>query len=186
MSRIGKKPISVPSGVSVKVDDRGRSIGVSGPKGDLSFEWVDGVSVAFDEGEKMIRCTIPEAAQSQRQQRAFWGTTRARIQNMVTGVSAGFKKELNIVGVGWNAKMQGKNLQLNVGYCHPVDLTPPQGVDVEVDKNNRIAISGPDKHAVGQFAATVRDQRRPEPYNGKGIMYVDEVITRKQGKVFGS
>ena len=186
MSRIGKKPISVPSGVSVKLDERGRSIGVSGPKGDLSYEWVDGISVSFDEGEKMISCSIPETAMSQRQQRAHWGTTRSRIQNIVTGVSEGFEKKLHIVGVGWNAKVQGKGLQLNVGYCHPVDLSPPQGVDVAVENNNRITITGPDKHAVGQFAAMVRDQRRPEPYNGKGILYDGEVITRKQGKVFGA
>ncbi len=102
MSRIGKKPISVPSGVNIKLDERARSIGVSGPKGDLSFEWVDGVSVAYDEGDKKITCTIPEASMSQRQQRAYWGTTRARIQNMVTGVSEGFIRKLNIVGVGWN------------------------------------------------------------------------------------
>ena len=186
MSRIGKKPISVPSGVNIKLDERARSIGVSGPKGDLSFEWVDGVSVAYDEGDKKITCTIPEANMSQRQQRAYWGTTRARIQNMVTGVSEGFVRKLNIVGVGWNAKVQGKGIQLNVGYCHPVDLTPPAGVDIEVENNNRITIKGADKHAVGQFAAQIRDQRRPEPYNGKGILYDGEVIIRKQGKVFGA
>ena len=186
MSRIGKKPISVPSGVNVKLNEPGRSIGISGPKGDLTFEWVEVVKVAYDENEKSIVCTLSEDAMLQRQNRAFWGTTRSRIQNMVTGVSTGFSKTLNIVGVGWNAKMQGKNLQLNVGYCHPIDLTPPAGVDVSLDGNNKITISGADKHAVGQFAATVRDQRRPEPYNGKGIMYSDEVIIRKQGKVFGS
>lgn len=186
MSRIGKKPINVPSGVSVKLDDRARSIGVSGPKGDLAYEWVDGISVAYDEGEKKINCTIPEADMAQRQRRAHWGTTRARIQNMVTGVSEGFTRKLNIVGVGWSAKIQGKGLQLNVGYCHPVDMTPPQGVDIEVEKNNRITITGADKHAVGQFAAQVRDQRRPEPYNGKGILYEGEIITRKQGKIFGA
>ena len=186
MSRIGKKPISVPSGVNVKVNDSSRSIGVSGPKGDLTFEWVDGISVAYDEGDKTICCTIPEAHMGQRQRRAHWGTTRARIQNMVTGVSTGYSKILNIVGVGWNAKAQGKGIQLNVGYCHPVDLMPPQGVDIAIEGNNKITISGPDKHLVGQFAATIRDKRRPEPYNGKGIMYHDEVITRKQGKVFGS
>ena len=186
MSRIGKKPISVPSGVNVKLDERARSIGVSGPKGDLAFEWVDGVTVAYDEGEKMIKCSIPEASMSQRQQRAFWGTTRARIQNMVTGVSEGYTRKLNIVGVGWNAKVQGKGLQLNVGYCHPVDLPLPQGIEIDVEKNNRITIKGADKHAVGQFAALIRDQRKPEPYNGKGILYEGEVITRKQGKVFGA
>ncbi len=186
MSRIGKKPISVPSGVSIKVDDQARSIGVSGPKGDLKFEWVDGISVNFDEGEKKIQCSIPESDMGRRQQRAHWGTTRARIQNMVTGVSEGFTRKLNIVGVGWNAKLQGKGIQLNVGYCHPVDLTPPDGVKVEIENNNRITLSGPDKHAVGQFAAVIRDKRRPEPYNGKGILYEGEVIIRKQGKVFGA
>lgn len=186
MSRIGKKPINVPSGVSIKLDDRARSIGVSGPKGDLKFEWVDGVSVNFDEGEKKIQCSIPESDLGRREQRAHWGTTRARIQNMVTGVSEGFTRKLNIVGVGWNAKLQGKNVQLNVGYCHPVDLKTPEGVQVEIENNNRITITGADKHAVGQFAAVIRDKRRPEPYNGKGILYDGEVIIRKQGKVFGA
>ena len=105
---------------------------------------------------------------------------------MVTGVSEGFTRKLNIVGVGWNAKLQGKGIQLNVGYCHPVDLMPPDGVQIEIENNNRITLSGADKHAVGQFAAVIRDKRRPEPYNGKGILYEGEVITRKQGKVFGA
>ncbi|MBG83259.1 MAG: 50S ribosomal protein L6 [Phycisphaerae bacterium] len=186
MSRIGKKPINVPSGVNIKLDDRARSIGVSGPKGDLKFEWVEGVSVNFDEGDKKIQCSIPESDMGRRDQRAHWGTTRARIQNMVTGVSEGFVKKLNIVGVGWNAKLQGKNVQLNIGYCHPIDLQTPEGVQVEIENNNRLTITGADKHAVGQFAAVIRDKRRPEPYNGKGILYDGEVIIRKQGKVFGA
>ena len=105
---------------------------------------------------------------------------------MVLGVTEGYSKRLKIVGVGWNAKDQGRQIRLNVGYCHPVDLTPPNGVEFNIEQNGDIIVSGPDKHQVGQFAANIRDQRRPEPYNGKGIMYHDEVIIRKQGKVFGS
>jgi large subunit ribosomal protein L6 len=105
---------------------------------------------------------------------------------MVTGVSQGYTKILNVVGVGWNAKPMGKSIQLNIGYCHPVDIPAPPGVEFDVQKGTRITITGPDKHAVGQFAANIRDQRRPEPYNGKGILYDGEIIIRKQGKVFGA
>jgi large subunit ribosomal protein L6 len=117
--------------------------------------------------------------------RAYWGTVRARIQNMVTGVTQGYGKQLEIIGVGWNAKPQGSDLRLSIGYCHPVDLRPPPGVQFEI-KGQVISITGPDKQAVGEFAAVVRSKRPPEPYNGKGIKYVDEQIIRKQGKVFGS
>ncbi len=186
MSRIGKKPIEVPGGVKVDVKPASRSIGVSGPKGSLEYVWHGDVEVSFDEGSSAIVCGVRGGRESDRGARAQWGTTRSRIQNMVTGVAQGYSKVLNIVGVGWNAKPMGKSLQLNVGYCHPVDLTPPSDVEFAVDGGTKITVSGPDKHAVGQFAANIRDQRRPEPYNGKGIIYEGEVITRKQGKVFGA
>jgi large subunit ribosomal protein L6 len=185
MSRIGKKPISVPSGVKVSLDPKALTIQVEGPKGKLSYVYRPEVAVSWDEGEKAITCSIPEEKMSIRQMRAYWGTVRSRIQNMITGVTTGFSKKLEINGVGWNAKAQGKQLQLNVGYCHPVNMTPPQSVEFVIE-GNAITVSGPDKQAVGQFAAEIRSKRPPEPYNGKGIKYVDEIIIRKQGKVFGA
>jgi large subunit ribosomal protein L6 len=185
MSRIGKKPIAVPSGVKVALDTKTRTISIEGPKGKLSYVYRPEVTVTWDEGEKAIVCSIPEEQMTIRQMRAFWGTVRSRIENMITGVTQGYAKKLEIIGVGWNAKPQGKNLQLNVGYCHPVDLPAPQGVEFAVE-GNTITVSGADKQAVGQFAAEIRSKRPPEPYNGKGIKYVDEIIIRKQGKVFGA
>jgi large subunit ribosomal protein L6 len=186
MSRIGKKPIEVPTGVKVDVKSGERCIAISGSKGTLDYTWHADIDVTWDESAKTINCAIREGRKGERLARAQWGTTRSRIQNMVIGVSQGYTKVLNIVGVGWNAKLMGKTLQLNVGYCHPVDLTPPAGVEFALDGNAKITVTGPDKHQVGQFAAIIRDQRKPEPYNGKGIMYEGEVITRKQGKVFGA
>ena len=185
MSRIGKKPITVPPGVSVRLDPKKRTIDVEGPKGKLSYVYRPEVTVNWDESEKRIACSIPETAMASGQMRAYWGTVRARIQNMITGVTEGYQKKLEIIGVGWNAKPQGKTLQLNVGYCHPVDMTPPPFVEFAVE-GAVVTITGPDKQAVGQFAADVRSKRPPEPYNGKGIKYVGERIIRKQGKVFGS
>lgn len=184
MSRIGKKPVSVPSSVNVDVNSSSRRIKVSGPKGELSYDWHSSIDVS--NGDNAILCTIDESTTPDKAVRSQWGTTRARIQNMVIGVTDGYSKRLKIVGVGWNAKDQGRQIRLNVGYCHPVDLTPPNGVEFTIEQNGDIIVSGPDKHQVGQFAANIRDQRRPEPYNGKGIMYDDEIIIRKQGKVFGS
>lgn len=185
MSRIGKKPISVPGNVKVNLDAGSRTINVEGPRGKLSYVWSEIVTVQWDENEKEIACSIPEALMNNRQKRAMWGTDRSRIENMIKGVTDGYEKKLEIIGVGWNAQPQGKTLRLNVGYCHPVDLTPPAGVEFKVE-GQVVTVSGPDKQAVGQFAANIRDQRRPEPYNGKGIKYTDEVIIRKQGKVFGA
>ncbi len=186
MSRIGKKPIEVPRGVKVQCKSDARSIGVDGPKGSLEYTWHDDIDVKWDEAASTINCAVCEARAGERTARAQWGTTRARIQNMVTGVSQGYTKILNIVGVGWNAKPMGKTIQLNIGYCHSVDIPVPAGVEFDVDKGTKITITGADKHAVGQFAANIRDQRRPEPYNGKGILYDGEIIIRKQGKIFGA
>jgi large subunit ribosomal protein L6 len=185
MSRIGKKPITVPAGVKVSLDRKARTISVEGPKGRLSYAWRPEVVVTWDESEKTILCSIPEEQMNISQVRAHWGTARSRIQNMIIGVTEGYSKRLEIVGVGWNAQPQGGTLRLNVGYCLPVEMTPPAGVEFAV-AHNVITVSGPDKQAVGQFAAEIRSQRPPEPYNGKGIKYVGEHIIRKQGKVFGS
>jgi large subunit ribosomal protein L6 len=185
MSRIGKKPIHVPAGVKVSLDPARCHIDVEGPKGRLSYAYRPEVAVHWAESEQTISCAIPESQMSIRQMRAYWGTVRARIQNMITGVTAGFEKKLEVIGVGWNAQAQGATLRLNVGYCHPVDLKPPAGVEYAVE-GNTITVRGADKVAVGQFAAEVRSKRPPEPYKGKGIKYIDEVIIRKQGKVFGA
>ena len=185
MSRIGKKPVSVPNGVRVTIDPQTRTVSVEGPKGKLSMTHRPEVSVTWEEGENRVICTIPQAQLRDGQMRAYWGLTRALIDNMITGVTEGYVKKLEIVGVGWGAKLQGKQLQLNVGYCQPRMMTVPDILDVAVEKDV-ITIRGSDKQAVGQFAARVRKQRPPEPYNGKGIKYAGEQIIRKQGKVFGS
>lgn len=185
MSRIGKQPITVPGSVKINLDPKTRSIAVEGPKGKLSYVYRPEVSVTWSEDEKRIVCAIPEAQMSHGQTRAYWGTVRACIQNMITGVTQGYTRKLEIVGVGWNAKSEGPGLRLNVGYCHPVDMVPPPGVTFKLE-GATITIEGPDKQAVGQFAADVRSKRPPEPYNGKGIKYAGEQIIRKQGKVFGS
>mgnify|MGYP006106639915 CR=1 FL=1 len=185
MSRIGKQAIAVPAGVEVKLNTASRSIDVKGPKGDLTFDWRSEVDVKLDEDAKQICCSVAEGTEETRQARALWGTTRSRIYNMVEGVTKGFTKKLKIVGVGWNAKAQGSTIVLSIGFCHTVDLSAPDGVTFEVEKGTAITITGADKQAVGQFAANIRSKREPEPYNGKGIMYHDEIIIRKAGKAFG-
>ena len=185
MSRIGKKPISVPPGVRVTIDPQSRTVAVEGPRGKLSMTHRPEVSVAWEEGENRIVCSISPVQMKLGQMRAYWGLTRALIANMITGVTDGYSKRLEIVGVGWGAQAMARTLRLNVGFSHPVDLPMPPRIDVVVEKNI-ITVSGPDKQAVGQFAARLRAVRPPEPYNGKGVKYVDEVIIRKQGKVFGA
>jgi large subunit ribosomal protein L6 len=185
MSRIGKQPISVPAGVKINLDPKSRTINIEGPKGKLSFTWKPEVTVVWNQGENAVKCSIDDKDRDNKQAMALWGTTRARIQCMMVGVTQGYTRKLEVVGVGWTAKPAGKNLQLTVGYCDPVTMSPPLGVAFAID-NNVITITGPDKAAVGEFAAEVRQQRLPEPYNGKGIKYDNEVIQRKQGKVFGA
>ncbi|MHC4126999.1 MAG: 50S ribosomal protein L6 [Planctomycetota bacterium] len=185
MSRIGKKPIQVPGGVRVTIDTQSRAVTVEGPKGKLSMTHRPEVSVTWDEGENRIICSIGPEQMKLGQNRAYWGLTRSLIANMITGVTAGYTKKLEVVGVGWGAKLQGQTLQLNLGYSDPVMKPVPAGVEITVE-GPMITVTGSDKQAVGQFAAVVRAARPPEPYNGKGIKYVDEVIIRKQGKVFGS
>ncbi len=175
MSRIGKKAIPVPSGVTVNIGDG--SVTVKGPKGELSAAIVEDVLVQMeDEGVK-----VDPKDQSKRS-RSMWGMTRTVISNLVEGVSEGFKKELEINGVGYRAALQGKNLQLSLGYSHEVVYEVPEGVTVEVPKPTEIIVSGIDKQRVGQVAAEIRAYRPPEPYKGKGVKYVGEYIFRKEGK----
>lgn len=185
MSRVGKKPVDVPSGVKVTIDPQTRTVAVEGPRGKLSMVHRPEIAVTWNEAENRIICSIPRDQMGERQMRAYWGLTRALVANMIKGVSQGYAKRLEVVGVGWNAKAMGQTIQLNIGYCHPVDLPVPGGVEVAVEKAF-ITVSGADKQAVGQLAAQIRATRPPEPYNGKGIKYVGEIIIRKQGKVFGA
>lgn len=175
MSRIGRMPIAVPAGVDVKID--GNIVTVKGPKGTLTRTVNDNITVALDNG--VITVTRPN---DQKENRSLHGLNRTLIANMITGVSEGFKKELEINGIGYRATKQGKDLVLNIGYSHNVVVPEVEGISIEVPSPNKIIISGPDKQKVGQFAAEVRGHRPPEPYKGKGIKYVDEVIRRKEGK----
>ncbi len=181
MSRIGKLPIEIPGGVDVA--QQGRTVTVKGPKGTLSMDVRPEIDVEVENGSVNVR---PNGSGAPRQARAFHGMTRALLNNMVTGVSTGYSKSLEIIGVGWNAAAQGKKLTLNIGFCHPVEFTLPEGLSCETPKPTQIVVSGADKQVVGQFAATVRAVRPPEPYKGKGIRYSGEYVRRKQGKSFGS
>jgi large subunit ribosomal protein L6 len=185
MSRIGKQIIKVPAGVKVNLDPKTRTINIEGPKGKLSFQHRPEVIVVWNQGENSIACSIKPEDMESKVARSQWGTTRAQIQSMIIGVTQGYSKKLEVIGVGWGAKQAGKNLQLNVGFADPVTMTPPQGVTFAIE-HNAITVAGPDKAAVGEFAAEIRAKRPPEPYNGKGIKYAEEVIQRKQGKVFGA
>ena len=175
MSRIGRKPIQVPSGVDVKID--GHHITVKGPKGTLEREIHKDMTASLDNG--VITVTRPS---DDKEHRSLHGLTRTLIENMVVGVTNGFSKELEVNGVGYRAAKQGKDLVMNLGYSHQVIVTEIEGIHIDVPAPNKIVISGPDKQAVGQFAANVREKRPPEPYKGKGIKYVDETIQRKEGK----
>lgn len=179
MSRIGMKPIAVPGGVKVAV--AGRTVTVEGPKGKLQIEHRPEVTVALDEAANQLVVTRDSNA---RASRAYHGLTRALLANMVEGVSKGFEKSLEIVGVGFSAKLQGRTLGLNVGYSDTRELQVPEGVQVELPSATRIVVRGADKQKVGAFAARVRKVRKPEPYQGKGIRYVGEVVRRKAGKAF--
>jgi large subunit ribosomal protein L6 len=176
MSRIGKKPIAIPSGVTLELKDK--TLKVKGPKGDLVLEIHPKVFIEQKENEVIVSVKNTE----EKNQRALWGLFRALINNMVVGVTAGFTKVLEINGVGYKAAIAGKKLTLNLGYSHPIEMEVPAGLEAKVEKNT-ITITGADRQAVGQFAAVVRGMREPEPYKGKGIKYSDEVIRRKAGKV---
>ncbi|MBM3827840.1 MAG: 50S ribosomal protein L6 [Actinobacteria bacterium] len=176
MSRIGKAPITVPSGVEVKTS--GNSITVKGPKGTLSRELVGGISVRQEENTLVV-----ERSDDERTTRSLHGLSRALLNNMIVGVTQGFSKELEIVGVGYRAELKGSSvIRLNLGFSHPIDVTAPAGVTFEVPVQTRIIINGIDKETVGQVAANIRSIRKPEPYKGKGVRYLDERILRKAGK----
>ena len=175
MSRIGKKPVALPSGVSALVS--GQTIEVNGPKGSRSFTASDDVTLMVI--ESMVSVTPRGKSKRARQQ---WGMSRTMVANLVTGVTAGFKKELEIKGVGYRAQLQGNVLKLNLGLSHDVDFQVPDGVTVTVPKQTEIIVEGEDQQLVGQVAANIREWRRPEPYKGKGIMYKGEYIFRKEGK----
>ena len=183
MSRLGKQPITIPSGVEVSID--GRNVIVR--KGDKTLEYTHrpDVVVTYDDGEKCVNVTIDEKDANNRSVRAYWGMTRALIQNMVVGVTEGYQKQLEVMGVGYTATMAGNRVDLKVGFANTISKTIPAGLDVSIEKQ-WITIKGADKQQVGQFAATLRSVRKPEPYNSKGIRYSDEVVVRKQGKAFGS
>ncbi len=183
MSRIGKKPIDIPSGVKVSLS--GREVTVAGPKHTLKMTHRPEVKVALSSDNKQVVVSIDEADSEERFVRACWGTTRANIANMILGVTKGYEKTLEVVGVGWTAALAGKNLKLTVGLANALMVPIPTGLEVTVDKQF-VKIKGPDKQQVGEFAASTRALRKPEPYNGKGVKYSDEVIKRKQGKAFGS
>ena len=185
MSRIGKKPISVPAGVSVALDPSQRKIDVSGPKGSLSLTHRPEVTVAWDEDEKQVSCTVAEGKANDGQTKAYWGLTRSLINNMIEGVTKGYEIKLDVVGVGYTARLQGRNIVLKVGFANEITHAVPEGVDCQVSGSN-ITVSGIDKQAVGGFAAKVRATRKPEPYNGKGVRYLGEEVRRKEGKAFGS
>ncbi|MGV3635167.1 MAG: 50S ribosomal protein L6 [Pseudorhodoplanes sp.] len=175
MSRVGKKPVSVPSGVTANVS--GRTISVKGPKGTLSLVVDDRVAVAMDKGEIKV-----DPKDESKEARALWGTTRANLNNIMTGVTKGFERKLEITGVGYRAAVQGKNLQLALGYSHDVLYPIPEGIAVATPKPTEILVTGIDKKKVGQVAAEIRAYRPPEPYKGKGVRYADEFIFRKEGK----
>lgn len=183
MSRIGKQPVACPKGVKVAVS--GRQVTVEGPKGKLSIQARPEVTVSVAEDGATVNITMDENLAEVKENRAYWGLTRSLIQNMVVGVTQGYSKALEVIGVGYNAQVQGNQLRLQVGFANPVMVAIPTGVDVAVDRSI-IRVSGADKQQVGQFAAQVRAVRKPEPYNSKGIKYTDEVVKRKQGKAFGS
>ena len=175
MSRIGRKPIEIPAGVTVTVN--GCEVAVKGPKGELKETFNADIAIAVEGNEVIV--TRPDDNQ---QHRSLHGLTRTLINNMVEGVSKGYVKELEVNGVGYRAQKQGKNLVMNLGYSHQVIMSEIDGITIEVPSPNKIIISGSDKQKVGQFAADVRKKRPPEPYKGKGIKYANEYIRRKEGK----
>ena len=175
MSRIGKRPVPLPQGVTASTE--GETLRVKGPKGELSLQMRD--EIAYEIGDDGI---LVKPANETKQARAFWGMQRTLVDNLVTGVSEGFTKVLEITGVGYRAAAQGRNLRLQLGYSHDVNYALPEGVDVKTPDPNTVEISGIDKQAVGQVAAEIRRWRKPEPYKGKGIKYRGEYIFRKEGK----
>lgn len=179
MSRIGKKPVELPKGVEASVD--GQSVRIKGPNGELSLEAHPEMTVKLEEGE--IRVERPSDLP---RHRALHGLTRALINNMVEGVTEGFSRTLEIVGVGYRADMKGRTLNLALGFSHPVEFDPPEGVSIECPNQTTVVVKGADKQAVGQAAAVIRGFRPPEPYKGKGVRYQGEQVRRKAGKTAGA
>jgi len=175
MSRIGKKPVAVPSGVTANVE--GQTVKVKGPKGALSFVVPDEVSVKLEDGKVQV-----DPRNESKRARSMWGTSRTMVSNLVTGVTKGFERKLEITGVGYRASVQGKNLQLALGYSHDVIFPIPEGIQIATPKPTEITITGIDSQKVGQVAAEIRGFRQPEPYKGKGVKYAGEYIFRKEGK----
>ena len=175
MSRIGKKPVAIPSGVTAAIDNG--TLSVKGPKGTLAMGLSDLIDYSLEDGQISVK-----PANDTKQARAFWGMQRTLVSNLVEGVTEGFTKVLEIKGVGYRANAQGKTLKLQLGYSHDVDLAIPEGLEVKTPDQTTVEVSGIDKQAVGQFAAEIRRWRKPEPYKGKGIKYRGEFIFRKEGK----
>ncbi|AIT06945.1 MULTISPECIES: 50S ribosomal protein L6 [Sphingomonas] len=175
MSRIGKKPIALPAGVTPTINDG--IISVKGPKGTLTMPLRDEISYTLEDGGIQV-----QPANDTKRARAFWGMQRTMVQNLVTGVTDGFTKKLLITGVGYRAAAQGRNLKLQLGYSHDVNIDVPEGIEVKTPDATTVEISGSDKQKVGQLAAEIRQWRKPEPYKGKGIKYDGEFIFRKEGK----
>ena len=175
MSRVGKKPVPVPAGVTAKVE--GQLVAVKGAKGELKFTVPEQVGVKLEGGAVSVTPLSQD-----KKARALWGTSRARVQNLITGVTTGFEKKLEINGVGYKAAVAGKNLQLSLGYSHDVIYPIPAGIAIATPKPTEITVSGIDKQQVGQVAAEIREFRGPEPYKGKGVKYAGEFIFRKEGK----
>jgi len=175
MSRIGKRPVELPSGVTAAVS--GQTVTVKGSKGERSFTATDDVTISVEDNSVSV-----EPRGKSKRARQQWGMSRTMVQNLVTGVTSGFKKELEINGVGYRAQMQGNSLKLSLGYSHDVIFDIPQGVTVTAPKPTEIIVEGADQQLVGQVAANIREWRKPEPYKGKGIKYKDEYIFRKEGK----
>ncbi len=175
MSRIGKRPVSIPSGVTADIAEG--TLTVKGPKGTLSLNMREEISYTVDGDSILVK-----PANATKQARAFWGMQRTLVENLITGVTQGYTKVLEITGVGYRANVQGKNLKLQLGYSHDVDFAVPEGIEVKTPDNTTVEISGIDKQKVGQVAAEIRRWRKPEPYKGKGIKYRGEYIFRKEGK----
>ncbi|MCK9542659.1 MAG: 50S ribosomal protein L6 [Novosphingobium sp.] len=175
MSRIGKRPVAIPGGVSADIADG--VLTVKGPKGALTLSLADDVTYKVEDGSISV-----QPANDTKRARSFWGMQRTLVQNLVTGVTDGYTKVLEITGVGYRANMQGKNLKLQLGYSHDVDFAVPEGIEIKTPDNTTVEISGIDKQKVGQVAAEIRRWRKPEPYKGKGIKYRGEYIFRKEGK----
>ena len=175
MSRIGKNPISVPSGVEVKID--GQDVAVKGPKGELSVTIAEPITASLEDG--VITVARPD---EERESRSLHGLSRTLINNMIVGVTEGYSKALEIVGTGYRVQAKGSNLEFALGYSHPITVEPPEGISFSVDGQTKVAVHGIDKQLVGETAANIRKLRKPEPYKGKGVRYAGEVVRRKVGK----